>query len=581
MTDLAPPDRRRFLTALSGAGISGGLLPGLLYAGLTAGAEISVETIKGAEELAGVAFDDDERKALVDRLKAQLAQLNELHRQPLANSVAPATVFVPSVPAHARVEPVKQGLYRAVASRRTAAAAPDTIESLAFASVAELGDLLRRRVITSRALTDMYLARLERLDAALKCVVTLTTERARAQADAADREIAAGRYRGPLHGVPWGAKDLLAAKGYRTTWGAGPYKEQVIDSDSDVVRALDHAGAVLIAKLTLGELAQGDSWFGGRTNNPWKLDQGSSGSSAGPASATAAGCVAFSIGSETLGSITSPSARCGTTGLRPTTGRVPRGGAMALSWTMDKLGPICRSAEDCALVLSAIVDPAFSTDSWHRAAPFDWRGERGLRGIRIGYFHEAFALPAPDSTKPERPALATKAFDEAALEVLRGLGAELLPIDLPAGPYDAMRIILTAEAAAAFDDLTRSDRDQQLVNQRPFDWPTTFRAARFIPAVDYINANRHRTIAIAQWNALFERVDVIVTPTFYPSLPSHLLATNLTGHPALIVPHGFRPDGTPVALTFLAGLFDESRLCSVGHAFQRATDFHRKHPELA
>jgi len=581
MTELAPPDRRRFLSALTGAGISGGLLPGVLYAALASGADVTPETIKGAEELAGVTFDEEERKGLVDRLKAQLGQLEALHKQPLDNSVAPALVFAPDVPTHARVEKVKAGTYRAVPAKVAAAARPANLESLAFASVAELGDLLRRRVITSRELTDMYLARLERLDAKLKCVVTLTTDRARAQADAADREIAAGKYRGPLHGIPWGAKDLLAAKGYRTTWGAGPYRNQVLDVDADVVRALDAAGAVLIAKLTLGELAQGDSWFGGRTNNPWKLDQGSSGSSAGPASATAAGCVGFSIGSETLGSITSPSTRCGVTGLRPTAARVPKGGAMALSWTMDKLGPICRTAEDCALVLAAIVDPAYSTDSWQRVAPFDWRGDRALRGIRVGFFNEAFALPAPDTSKPEQPGLATKAFDMAALDVLRAQGAELIPVGIPDGPYDAMRIILTAEAAAAFDELTRSNRDQELVNQRPFDWPTTFRMGRFIPAVDYINANRLRTMAMARWNALFEAVDVIVAPTFYPVLPSHLLATNLTGHPSLTVPHGFREDGTPVSLTFLAGLFDESRLCTVGAAYQRATGFHRQHPELA
>lgn len=577
----AAPDRRRFLTALAGAGVSGGLLPGVLYATLAGGAEVTVESVRMAEEIAGVAFDEEERKGLVARLKQQLAQVDALHKVPLDNAVPPAFVFTPTAPTHARMEAVRAGVHRAVPSKVPPRSRPADLESLAFASIAELGDLLRRRVVTSRELTDMYLARLERLDAKLKCVVTLMPERARAQADAADREIAAGKLRGPLHGIPWGAKDLLAAKGYRTTWGAGPFVKQMIDADADVVRALDAAGAVLIAKLTLGELAQGDSWFGGRTNNPWKLEQGSSGSSAGPASATAAGGVAFSIGSETLGSISSPSTRCGTTGLRPTTGRVPRGGAMALSWTMDKLGPICRSVEDCALVLAAITDPAFSTDPWFRPAPFDWKADRGLQGIRVGYFADAFAIPGPDPAKTQQVARATAKWDDAALEVLRGLGAALVPVKIPDHAYDAMRLILTAEAAAAFDDLTRSNRDQQLVNQREFDWPTTFRTARFIPAVDYINANRLRTRAIADWNALFESVDVIVTPTNYPTLPSQLIATNLTGHPAVILPHGFRDDGTPVSLTFLGGLHDESRLCTVAHAYQRATDFHRKHPELA
>jgi Asp-tRNA(Asn)/Glu-tRNA(Gln) amidotransferase A subunit family amidase len=575
---VTPPDRRAFLAALAGAGISGGLLPGVLYAQVAAGADVTPETIKAAEELAGVSFDEDERKGLVDRLKQQLAQIEQLHKVTLDNAVAPALVFAPTT-GSAPAAPSRGPLIKVTASRRAKAARPADLESLAFASVAELSALVRQRVVTSRELTEMYLARLKRLDPQLKCVVNLTEERARRQADAADREIAAGRWRGPLHGLPWGAKDLLATKGYPTTWGAGPYRDQVIDLDADVVRALDEAGAVLIAKLTLGELAQGDSWFGGVTKNPWKLDQGSSGSSAGPASATAAGCVAFSIGSETLGSISSPSTRCGATGLRPTFGRVPRGGAMALSWTMDKLGPICRTAEDCALVLAAIIEPRHSTDAWYRSAPFTWDAATSLRGIRIGYMPDGFASTAPADEKLRRVNPQTGAFDDAALGVLRRLGADLVPVTLPDSAYDAMRLILTAEAAAAFDELTRTNRDKQLVNQRPFDWPTTFRLARFIPAVDYINANRVRTLALEAWNRLFTTVDVIVTPTSYGP-PSQLVATNLTGHPALIVPNGFREDGTPVSLSFLAGLFDESRLCTVAHAYQQATDFHLKHPEL-
>jgi Asp-tRNA(Asn)/Glu-tRNA(Gln) amidotransferase A subunit family amidase len=407
-------------------------------------------------------------------------------------------------------------------------------------------------------------------------VITLTEERARDQAKKADAEIASGHYRGPLHGIPWGAKDLLAVKGYKTTWGAGPYKEQVIDEDATVVQRLDAAGAVLVAKLTLGELAQGDIWYGARTRNPWKVETGSSGSSAGPASATAAGLVGFAIGSETLGSISSPSTVCGTTGLRPTYGRVPKTGAMALSWSMDKLGPICRSAEDCALVLDAIHGPD-GKDNMTIPASFHWDATVSPKRLRIGYVKSAFDLPMMDPKDPKRTQHGTKVFDDRALEVLKGMGVNLIPIELPDVPYDPMRIILTAEAAAAFDDLTRSNRDSELVQQTRGDWANTFRTARFIPAVDYINANRLRTTAIAAWDEMMKNFDVIVTPT---NAANQLVATNLTGHPAVILPNGFRADGTPVSLTFLGGLFEEAKLLAVANAYQHATGFHLVHPAV-
>jgi Asp-tRNA(Asn)/Glu-tRNA(Gln) amidotransferase A subunit family amidase len=367
-------------------------------------------------------------------------------------------------------------------------------------------------------------------------------------------------------------------RGYKTTWGAGPYKDQTIDADATVVQRLDAAGAVLVAKLSLGELAQGDIWFGATTRNPWKVDQGSSGSSAGPASATAAGLVGFSIGSETLGSISSPSTRCGVTGLRPTFGRVPRTGAMALSWTMDKLGPLCRSVEDCAMVLDAIYGPD-AQDNTVIPAPYHWNARLSPRSLRIGYVKSAFDLPATDPTDSKRTLHGTKEFDDAALDALKRLGINLIPVTLPDIQYDAMRIILTAEAAAAFDELTRSDRDKLLVQQGKFDWPNTFRLSRFIPAVDYVNANRLRSVAIKQWDELMNTVDVIVTPTGAANL-SQLVATNLTGHPALILPNGFRDDGTPVSLTFLAGLFEEAKLLAVARAYQEATGFHLKHPTI-
>ncbi|MEO7714207.1 MAG: amidase, partial [Gemmatimonadaceae bacterium] len=396
----------------------------------------------------------------------------------------------------------------------------------------------------------------------------------------ADAEIARGRYRGPLHGIPWGAKDLLAVKGYKTTWGAGPYREQTIDADAAVVQRLDAAGAILIAKLTLGELAQGDIWFGGTTKNPWNLSQGSSGSSAGPGSAVAAGLVGFAIGTETLGSISSPATRNGVTGLRPTFGRVPRTGAMALSWTMDKIGPMARSVEDCALVLEAIHGP----DNFDRAVkniPFSWDASLKPSSLRIGYNKAAFDLAERNDKNVVQHG--TKRFDDAALAVFRTMGVTLVSVELPEMPYGAMRLVLTAEGAAAFDELTRSGRDAELVQQTPRDWANTFRAARFIAAVDYVNANRARTLAMQKWHALFETVDVIVTPT---NVGSQLTATNLTGHPAVILPSGFRDTSetdrtqVPVSLTFLGGLYQEAALLTVAKAWQDATDFHKKYPVM-
>ncbi|MFL5609973.1 MAG: amidase [Gemmatimonadaceae bacterium] len=566
-------DRRSFMAYFAGAGLTSTLFPGALWAKLAAGAEITVETIASAEEVAGVHFEAAERELMLDGLKQQEQRIEALHKVSLPNSVSPAIVFSPLPPGKKVPMDPRRPMVR---SRIAPSNAPADLEELAFLPLTALSELIRRGRVTSMQLTQMYIARLKKFDPVLRCVISLTEDRALRQARAADAEIARGRYRGPLHGIPWGAKDLLAVRGYKTTWGAGPFKEQVIDADATVVKRLDDAGAVLVAKLTLGELAQGDIWFGATTKNPWKVDQGSSGSSAGPASATAAGLVGFSIGSETLGSISSPSTRCGTTGLRPTFGRVPRTGAMALSWTMDKLGPICRSVEDCAIVLDAIYGPD-GQDNTVVPASYHWNAQLSPKTLRIGYVKSAFDTPLTDPADPKRTLHATKKFDDAALDVFRRLGIKLIPVDLPDVPYDAMRIILTAEAAAAFDELTRSDRDKELVQQGKFDWPNTFRTARFIPAVDYVNANRLRSIAIQKWDDLMRSVDVIVTPTGAANL-SQLVATNLTGHPAVILPNGFRDDGTPVSLTFLGGLFEEGKLLAVARAYQEATAFHLKHP---
>jgi Asp-tRNA(Asn)/Glu-tRNA(Gln) amidotransferase A subunit family amidase len=567
-------DRRHFVGYFAGVGLGSTLFPGVLWAKISAGADITVETIASAEEVAGITFDPAERELMLDGLKQQEQRIEALHKVALPNSVSPAIVFDPLPPGKKISREPRRPMVRSKAAHR--AIPPD--DELAFLPVTELSELVRRKRVTSVHLTQLYLARLKKYDPVLKCVISLTEDRAFRQAHAADAEIRAGNYRGPLHGIPWGAKDLLAVRGYKTTWGAGPFKEQVIDTDATVVQRLDAAGAVLIAKLTLGELAQGDIWFGATTKNPWKVDQGSSGSSAGPASATAAGLVGFAIGSETLGSISSPSTRCGTTGLRPTFGRVPRTGAMALSWTMDKLGPICRNVEDCAIVLDAIYGPD-GQDNSVIPAGYHWNAHLSPKHLRVGYVKSAFDTPVTDPADAKRTLHATKPFDDAALEVFKRLGIKLIPVDLPDVPYDAMRIILTAEAAAAFDDLTRSNRDNELVQQGKFDWPNTFRTSRFIPAVDYVNANRLRSVAIQKWDDLMRTVDVIVTPTGAANL-SQLVATNLTGHPAVIIPNGFREDGTPVSITLLGGLFEEPKMLAVAMAYQEATGFHLKHPNI-
>ena len=560
-------DRRSFMQYFAGLGAGSTLLPGVLWAKISAGEEITVETIACAEEIAGVSFDEAERQMMVDGLKQQAKQIADLHQVSLPNSLPPALRFDPLLPGRT-LDTRQKKIVRSKAANQSA---PANTDELAFLPVTALSELVRRRLVTSVHLTELYLARLKRFDPMLHCVVTLTEERAMRQARAADEEIARGRYRGALHGIPWGAKDLLAVTGYPTTWGTNPYRTQTFTEDAAVVKRLDAAGAVLVAKLTLGELAMGDTWFGGMTRNPWKVDQGSSGSSAGSATAAAAGLVGFAIGTETLGSISSPATRVGATGLRPTFGRVPRTGAMALSWSMDKIGPLCRSVEDCALVFDAIRGPDGEDLTVHAAA-FNWDARLDPRTLRVGYFKAAFERETPQPADT-----VVKGFDVASLDVFKRLGVSLLPVDVPPLAYGAMRLMLSAEAAAAFDELTRSGRDAEMTQQTPSSWPNAFRTARLIPAVDYVNASRLRTLAMREWQRLFDTVDVIVTPT---GGSAQLVATNFTGHPAVILPNGFRDDGTPVSLTFVGGLFEEAKLCTVARAYQEATGFHRKHPEM-
>jgi Asp-tRNA(Asn)/Glu-tRNA(Gln) amidotransferase A subunit family amidase len=608
-------DRRSFLAACSAVGLANTLLPGALLAlalrpavgqvtdGTPAPAEITSAMLEAAAAIAGITLTDEQKKMMLGDLNSQRKSVAAIRGLNLPNSVAPAFVFDP-VPPGMALDTVKRPI-RISAPAKVEFAGSD-LESLTFLPVRELAELIKTRKVTSTDLTKMYLSRLKRFDPKLHCVITLTEERALKQAAAADTEIAAGKYRGPLHGIPWGAKDLLAVKGYPTTWGAGGFEQQQFNEDAEVVKRLDAAGAVLIAKLTMGALAQGDLWGGKpgvRTRNPWNTRQGSSGSSAGPASATAAGCVGFSIGTETLGSISSPSTRCGVTGLRPSFGLVPRTGAMALSWTMDKIGPICRSVEDCAIVLSAIYGPDGRDLSVQRAA-FNWDANFDWKRLRIGYLKSAFDVDAepirPDATEAQTAARERRAYDmqylTASLAALRKMGVSLIPIEIPKFPFSDITPVLEAEAAAAFDDLTRSGRDALLAGQSPGDWPNAFRVAHFYSAVDYIQAMRARTLAIAEMTKLFDTVDIIVTP----SQGIQLTATNLTGHPAVIVPNGVRGDdapkpvsdedgslqnaggpGTPVSLTFLGALYSDARLAAFARAYQEATGFHRLHPQLS
>ncbi len=522
---------------------------------------ISESVIASAEQLIGLTFSGAERDSMIDDLADNLESYQNLRAIELDNSVPPSIQFNP-IPMGFEVP---HGGSRLLAGPPSIEDAPSDAEELAFYSVRDLSELIRTRKITSTELTKLYLARLKRHGPKLECVITLTEELALEQARRADEEIAAGNHRGYLHGIPYGAKDLLAVEGYKTTWGAEPYKDQNREETATVIKKLEEAGAVLVAKLTLGALAWGDVWYGGMTRNPWDAEQGSSGSSAGPASATAAGLVAFAIGTETWGSIVSPSTRCGTTGLRPTYGRVSRAGAMALSWSMDKIGPICRTVEDCALVFDAIRGPD-GIDQSVLDAPFDYDSRVDLASLRIGYLKEAFEED-----------YSFKDTDAATLETLRELGVELVPIELPDLPVYSMAFVLSAEAAAAFDELTRSGRDDLMVRQIKNAWPNVFRSSRFIPAVEYIQANRLRHELIQQMHDLMEGVDLYVAPSFGGG---NLLLTNLTGHPCVVLPNGFDEEGHPRSISFIGRLYDEATILEVANSYQKATDFHLKHPAL-
>lgn len=568
-------NRRRFVAYFSAIGLGSTLLPGVLTAVAQEADQITLEMMEGAAKVAGLEFTKEELEAIVRNLNGRssfIRRYEQIREMNLGNSVQPAIVFNPVPPGFEL--PTGRKPFR---MSDVEVSMPQTDEELAFLPVTHLAKLIETRQITSTELTKLYIARLRKYDPTLFCVVSLTEELALKQAKKVDEEIVSGMYRGPLHGIPWGAKDLFSVKGYRTTWGATPYKDQVIDTDATVFTKLTEAGAVLVAKLTMGALAQGDRWFGGRTRNPWNPEQGSSGSSAGPGAATAAGLVGFSIGTETQGSIMSPSSRNGVTGLRPTFGRVSRFGAMALSWTMDKIGPMCRSAEDCAIVFNAIYGPDGKDNSVINV-PFNWNANADVRKLRVGYLKSRyFREEIPDD--PENPERVqsqreSKKRDDDALNVLHSLGIDLKPIELPQLPNSAIGFILSTEAAAAFDDLTRSNRDD-LMNSEPerSNWGSSFRRHRFVPAVEYIQANRVRSKIIEEFNEVFSDIDLFIG--------SSLSVTNLTGHPELCIPHGFTAQGSPTNLRFTGKLFGESEILLLARAFQSKTDHHLKHPKMS
>ncbi len=515
--------------------------------------------LDGTEAVLGLDMTDEEAELMLEDLAEQRATYRDLRAQSPDNAVVPALVFDPRPEGFTNDAPTRAARW----SDPGRVERPADLEDLAFATVGELSALLQARRVTSLELTELFLSRLERFGPDLECVISLTPDLAREQARRADAEIAAGRWRGPLHGIPYGVKDLLAVKGTVTSWGAEPYRDQIIDDTATVVANLEAAGAVLVAKLTLGALAWGDVWYGGVTRNPWNPEQGSSGSSAGPASAVSAGLVPFAIGTETWGSIVSPATRCGVTGLRPTFGRVSRAGAMALSWSMDKIGPMTRTVEDCAMVFDVIrgVD---GRDPTLIDAPFPYDPDVDLSGLRIGYLADDFAEDYPG-----------KDLDAAALDALRNLGAELIPVSLPARDAMPLSIILSAEAAAAFEDLTLSGRDDELVSQIRYAWPNVFRSARFIPAVEYVQANRLRTLLIQEFAELFDEIDLYVGPSF---VGQGLLMTNLTGHPTVVMPNGFREENQPHSICFTGDLFDEATVLAVARRWQEATGWHLAHP---
>lgn len=522
--------------------------------------EITDDTLVEASKVAALAFTADERKLMLPGIRRAAAGYQERRARKLPNGLLPAPVFDPRLP-RMKFDQTQQPVVRSNPGNEPF---PDNDDDIAFASITRLARWIETRKLSSTRLTEIYLERLKKFGPILECVITLTEDRARKQAKQADAEIKSGKYRGPLHGIPYGAKDLFDTANIPTTYGATPYRNRVPDSDAAVIRKLNEAGAVLVAKTTMGALAYGDIWFGGRTRNPFNLKQGSSGSSAGSAAGTSAGLFGFSIGTETLGSIVSPSTRCGATGLRPTFGRVARTGAMALCWSLDKIGPICRTVEDCALILDAIrgSDPG---DACAVDLPFNFNANQSLKGRRIGYVSQWFeSRRATD-------------IDRHCLELIKRSKVEMVPLEFPEFPYGELITILNVEAAAAFEELTLSNRDDELVWQDPQAWPNSFRQSWFVPAIELIQAERLRRQVCEVMAEQFTKVDAIVGPSFAGAM---LLITNNTGHPSITFRSGFRSNNRPTSFTIWGNLYDEGTICRLAIELEKQLDVWRVRPEL-
>ncbi|WBL42816.1 amidase [Algoriphagus halophytocola] len=524
--------------------------------------EITPSAVDHAADLIGLSFSPAEKDSMIGTLNNQRNRYESLREYTLDNSVSPALVFNPlpkGFTPDQTQNPLEWGMDEQVAL-------PEREADIAYLPIHQLASLIKSKKLSSERLTKIYLDRIKTHSDTLQCLITLMEATAIAKAKAMDAELAQGEYRGPLHGIPYGIKDLLAVKGTKTTWGAMPFKDQEIDQTATVVQKLDEAGGVLVGKFTLGALAMGDVWYGGVTKNPWNLTQGSSGSSAGSASAVSAGLVPFAIGTETLGSIVSPSTRNGVTGLRPTYGRVSKNGAMALSWSMDKIGPISRSALDNGIILS-VLNGADPMDASSIQAAFNYSAKSDPKKLKVGYFQEFFKGDDAGSKN-----------NEEILDLLRNQGIELHPVTLKTSVNpSAIQLMLMVEGAAAFDELTRLGWDDQLVAQHKNAWPNLFRAARFIPAVEYVQAARQRTVLIEEMHALMKDFDIIVTPSYGGQ---QLQITNLTGHPALCLPNGFNENGSPTSITLLANLFDEEKLVLMGDYIQKNSDWQDKRPPL-
>lgn len=521
----------------------------------------SVQLIRNTVSLYDLDFTEAEADSMLGNIRFYQQLYKGMHKSSLSNDVPWPFAFYPA-PADMIVTANKEKITWELPMKTEL---PANRNDLAFYSIPQLAALIKKKKISSAELTKFFIERLKKWGDTLECVITLTEELAMQQARQADDELRQGKYRGPLHGIPYGLKDLFAVKGYKTTWGTTPYKDQVIDMDSYVYLRLKNAGAVLCAKLSLGALAYNNKWFGGETKNPWNLQQGSSGSSAGSAAATVAGLLPFTIGTETLGSIVSPSARCGATGLRPTFGTVSRSGAMVLCWSLDKIGPICRSAEDAAVVY-AFIHGTDGNDPSALNHPFNYTGKTDFSSLRIAYPENYFRR------------LDSNAAERKVLDVYRSLGATVKAVNFPDSamyPVNIVSIILNAESAAAFDELTRNNKDDLIERQDRDFWPNSFRSARTIPAVEYINANRLRAVLCKKMNEFMKDYDVLIVPSF---AGRQLSMTNLTGHPVVCMPAGFNRSGTPVSITLVGNLYDEATILAAAKAFQDKTDFNKKHP---